>query len=90
MSRFNYFCLLALIAALPAQAAVSVVNNDGVAHEFKVQCKSDPAPVDEWVDPRGVVDLQNGPCTFAFANGQTIVVPDKEAITITGGKAVLQ
>jgi len=83
-------CGLCVFASQSGFAAVTVVNNDSVDYEFKVQCKNDPEPIDEWIDPRGVVDLEGGPCTFLFQSGQKIVVPDKESMGITKGKAELQ
>jgi hypothetical protein len=82
---------LVLIAAFGSSwAGVTVINNDGVNYEFTVQCKSDAEPIGEWVDPRGMVDFQNGPCSFEFPNGQKITVPDNEAIAISKGKVDFQ
>jgi len=81
---------LGTFASQSAFAAVTVVNNDSVEYEFEVQCKNDAEPVNEWIDPRGIVDLEGGPCTFVFKDGQKIVAPDKETVGITKGKAELQ
>lgn len=83
-------CGFCAFVSQSAFATVTVVNNDGVDYEFQVQCKNDAEPVNEWIDPRGIVDLEGGPCTFVFKTGQKIVAPDNETIGIRKGKAELQ
>ena len=83
-------CAVFALGIQSAVATVTVVNNDSVDYEFEVQCKNDAEPVNEWIDPRGIVDLEGGPCSFVFKNGQKLVVPDNETVGITKGKAALQ
>jgi hypothetical protein len=83
-------CGIGAFVSQSALATVTVVNNDSVDYEFEVQCKNDAEPVNEWIDPRGIVDLEGGPCNFTFKDGQKLIVPDNETIGITKGKAALQ
>ena len=53
-------CGFYAFASQSAFATVTVVNNDSVDYEFEVQCKNDAEPVNEWIDPRGIVDLEGG------------------------------
>ncbi len=78
-----------LLSAGSVIAAPMLLNSDRAQYEVKVQCKADKAPIDDFIEGNGLLELETGPCKIRLGTIE-VLVRDGETAEIRNGKLALQ